>query len=252
MDNVLLILAVLTLMAFACEYIDCSIGMGYGTILSPALLIAGYSAGAVVPAILFSQALGGFSASMFHHRHGNVNFGVATRDSRIAYVITISGVAATVGAVFLAINISPLAVKIYIGALVTVLGLILLSGYSFSFRFRKMVFLGLLSAFNKGISGGGFGPLVTGGQVLSGQDRKNAIGVTTMAEAPICIAGFMTYFFTKGISDWQIIAALSIGAILATPLGAITTKKLDDKHLKIILGVCITLLGLWSLYKALQ
>lgn len=250
MENFLLILFVLGIMAFVCEYIDCSIGMGYGTILSPVLLIAGYNASSVVPAILLSQAMGGFAAALFHHKRGNVNFGVATRDSMIVYVITICGVAATVAAVFLAINISQTAVKTYIGALVTILGVVLLSGVTFTFRFRKMIVLGLISAFNKGISGGGFGPLVTGGQVLSGQAHRNAIGVTTMAEAPICIAGFMTYFFAKGIADWNMVAALSIGAALATPFGAITTKKLNDKALKKTLGVSITLLGLWALYKS--
>lgn len=251
MNELILILILIGLMAFVCEYIDCSFGMGYGTILSPILLIMGYETYAVVPAILFSQAIGGFSASMFHHKNGNVKFGLKTRDSLIVYIIAISGVAATVFAVFVAVTVSQTIVKTYIGTLILIIGLIMLSGYSFAFRFRKMIYVGLISAFNKGISGGGFGPLVTGGQIVSGQGHKSAIGITTMAEAPICIAGFIAYYFMKGIPDWKLLAVLSIGAILSTPFGAITTKKLDDRYLKKILGIFVTVLGAWALLKAL-
>ncbi len=223
--------------------------MGYGTILSPLLLIAGFSPLEVVPAILLSQAMGGFSASLFHHKQGNVNFGAKTHDSKVVYVITSFGVVATIAAVFIAVNISRVAVKTYIGALVLLMGLIMLSGYSFRFSFKKMVFVGLISAFNKGMSGGGFGPVVTGGQIISGQHHKSAIGVTTMAEAPICIVGFLTYMLTKGITDWSIVAVLSVGAILATPLGAITTKRIGDRYLKLILGLLVAVLGAWTLLK---
>ena len=52
----------LTAFAFVCEYIDSAIGMGYGTILSPLLIIMGFDPLVAVPAILLSQAFGGLSA----------------------------------------------------------------------------------------------------------------------------------------------------------------------------------------------
>ncbi len=42
---------------------DSFLGMMYGTVLSPLLILAGYNAKTVVPAILISQAAGGFVAS---------------------------------------------------------------------------------------------------------------------------------------------------------------------------------------------
>ena len=45
-------LAPLTLVA---EYIDSTLGMGYGTSLTPILLLLGYSPAQVVPAVLFSE-----------------------------------------------------------------------------------------------------------------------------------------------------------------------------------------------------
>lgn len=41
--------------ALFCEYIDASIGMGYGTALTPQLLIIGLSPLEVVPAVLLGQ-----------------------------------------------------------------------------------------------------------------------------------------------------------------------------------------------------
>ena len=61
------------ILAFLCEYIDSSLGMGYGTTLAPLLLILGYNPLQVVPAILFSELISGLSAAFFHHRFKNSN-----------------------------------------------------------------------------------------------------------------------------------------------------------------------------------
>jgi len=43
------------LLALSCEYIDSSLGMGYGTTLTPILLLAGFAPVQVVPSILLSE-----------------------------------------------------------------------------------------------------------------------------------------------------------------------------------------------------
>jgi len=111
-----------------------------------------------------------------------------------------------------------------------------------------MAVVGIVSAFNKGLSGGGFGPLVTGGQMILGNKEKNSIGVTTLAEGPICIAGFLTYWYFKGIQDWNLVFALLVGAVLAAPIGALTTKK-TEKNLKKLVGVLLVVLGSLTLLK---
>ena len=42
----------------------------------------------------------------------------------------------------------------------------------FQFSWRKISFLGVVASFNKGMSGGGYGPVVTGDQILSGIKEK--------------------------------------------------------------------------------
>ena len=259
---------------FVCEFIDASMGMMFGTILSPVLIIAGFEPVLVVPSILLSQALGGFTASIFHHRLRNVNLALTTKnpkiiakklselgylesfkrgttkDMKVSFCIVSLGIVATIIAALTAISIPKAVLKTYIGILVLVMGIILLLCPVFKFSWKKMIVVGILSAFNKGISGGGFGPVVTSGQVLAGRDGKSSIGATTFAEAPICIAGFLTFLIIKGISDWNLVVLLSMGALLGAPLGALLTSKFkSEKRLKIILGLLTLVLGTWTLVR---
>ena len=243
----------LLVMAFAAELIDSSLGMGYGTILSPVLIIMGFPPLVVVPAILLSQAFGGFSASVFHHRLENVRLTRQSRDGKIVILITILGVVAVVGAAILATGISKAALKTYIGILVLVMGIILLSRIRFRFSWNKMVGVGIISSFNKGMSGGGFGPVVTAGQIIAGHGHKNAIGVTTAAEVPICIIGFIAYCILKGsdaiMRDWIVFVPLAIGSLISTPFGASITRKFPENKVRPTLGILVVILGIWTLAK---
>ena len=65
--------AVIAIIALICEYMDASIGMGYGTALSPILIIMGFLPLQVVPAVLLGQLVGGLAGGFFHHRVGNIS-----------------------------------------------------------------------------------------------------------------------------------------------------------------------------------
>lgn len=263
----------LLVFAFVCEFIDSSLGMGYGTILTPSLLILGFDPLVAVPAVLITQAFGGFSASVFHHQFENVSFKSNSKDLKMVVIISGFGIIATMLAALISIQLPKIVLKTYIGVLVLVMGIIVLLNRTFKFSWGKMIGVGLLSSFNKGISGGGFGPVVTGGQILSGQDHKAAVGVTTLAEAPICICGFFTYLigrtvielqppilslpfsgfinqmFSPKMFQWELILALLLGSILVAPFGAFTTKFLKKEKIHYFIGILITVLGVWTLFK---
>lgn len=262
----------LFLLAFICEFIDASMGMGYGTILSPVLIIMGFEPIIAVPAILLSQAFGGLTASIFHQQFENVNFNRKSDDLKVVFIIVGFGIIATIIGVCIAVNIPKTAIKTYIGILVIVMGTLLLMNKTFTFSWGKMAAIGIVSAFNKAISGGGFGPVVTGGQLVSGQKATNAVGITTLAEAPICIIAFLTYlivrvtkeidvsilempvskffslFFSSDLIQWELLLALILGSVIVAPFAAFTTKFTKDK-LRYIVGTIIIVLGVWTLYK---
>jgi uncharacterized membrane protein YfcA len=240
------------IMAFLCEYIDSSLGMGYGTTLTPLLLLMGYNPLQIVPAILLSELITGLSAAFFHHRMKNTNFKIGAIDLKIALVMAGCSVFGAVAAVFVALNLSKFYIKLYIGVLVFAMGVLILATLKrkFKFSWKKISSIGLLAAFNKGISGGGYGPLVTSGQILSGVESKNAIGITSLAEGLTCLVGVITYFsFTNHTVDWSLSPSLILGAILSVPLATYTVKKFKGGPLRLIVGIATLLLGMFTLGK---
>jgi uncharacterized membrane protein YfcA len=240
------------IMAFLCEYIDSSLGMGYGTTLTPLLLLMGYNPLQIVPAILLSELITGLSAAFFHHRMKNTNFKIGAIDLKIALVMAGCSVFGAVAAVFVALNLSKFYIKLYIGVLVFAMGVLILATLKrkFKFSWKKISSIGLLAAFNKGISGGGYGPLVTSGQILSGVESKNAIGITSLAEGLTCLVGVITYIsFTNHTVDWSLSPSLILGAILSVPLATYTVKKFKGGPLRLIVGIATLLLGMFTLGK---
>lgn len=266
------------LMAFFCEYMDSSLGMGYGTTLTPVLLLMQFQPMQIVPAVLFSELLTGLLAGVLHHRHGNVDFmpkmirlpEIARSLSQLGYIETIKqglpmhlkialllalcSIGGTIVAVFVAINIPKFWLKIYIGSLVLAMGIIIIICLkrNFTFSWKKVISLGLIASFNKGMSGGGYGPVVTSGQILSGLEGRNAVAITSLAEGLTCLVGVITFVLVKGSSlDWRLAPWLCIGAICSVPFSTITVKKINAKTLKLMIGLLTITLGLVTLGKTL-
>jgi len=242
----------LTLLALGCEYVDSTLGMGYGTTLTPILLLAGYGTTQIVPSVLLSEFLTGILAGIFHHGCGNVNLKPGSRPFRVVLVLAACSVVGTLAAVFLAVNVPGWVLKTYIGVLVLSMGIgiLLTIGKTFAFSWKKVIGLGLVAAFNKGLSGGGYGPLVTGGQILAGVDGKGAIGITSLAEGLVCIVGVIAYTLTgNGTVDWGLAPSLILGAVLSVPLAALTVRKAPVQKLRWAIGIAVTALGLFTLIK---
>ena len=247
--------ALIVVLAFICEYIDSSLGMGYGTTLTPVLLIMGYNPLQIVPCVLLSELITGLSGAFFHHRFKNSNFRFGAIDLKIALVMAGCSILGTLVAVFVALSLSKFYIKLYIGLLVLAMGILILLTMkrTFKFSWKKITSLGILAAFNKGISGGGYGPLVTSGQILSGVNSKNAIGITSLAEGLTCLVGVITYLtFTNHTVDWSLSPSLIIGAILSVPIAAYTVKKFKGGSLRLIVGMATLLLGMFTLAKLIM
>jgi uncharacterized membrane protein YfcA len=267
------------LLAFLCEYVDSTLGMGYGTTLTPLLLIMGYNPLQVVPVILISELISGLLAGMLHHREGNVNLKPKTFNFRIilrqfrkigllesirrglpkhlkvAMILAICSIIGTIAAVFLAVNLPKFWLKLYIGIIVLSMGIMILVCYNkdFKFSWAKIVGLGSLASFNKGISGGGYGPVVTGGQILAGVEGKSAVGITSLAEGLTCAVGIISYIFIANKPlDLSLAPYISIGAIMSVPFSAKSVKFVSEKNLKLAIAVLTIILGLWTIIKTIS
>lgn len=252
MTNLRLFPLVLVL-SFGCELIDSSLGMGYGTTLTPILLLLGFSPTEIVPAVLFSEFVTGILAGFLHHEFGNVDFRPKSRDFKVMAVMSLLSVVGVLIAVFVAVNVTTIVIKVYVGILVLVLGLVILGNRNREFRFSwtRVGGLGLVAAFNKGMSGGGYGPVVTGGQVLAGVDGRAAIGIASLAEGITSLVGVIAYLASGAPFPWLLAPSLLLGSVISTPVSAYVVSKFTPRRLVTVIGAVTTVLGGYTLYNVL-
>lgn len=239
------------LAALFCEYIDSSLGMGYGTTLTPLLLLAGFEPLQIVPAVLCSEFITGLSAGLLHHRDGDVDL---LRDRRVQgtlLLLSLLSVAGVLVAVTLALSIPKFWLKAIIATIILSVGVMILTTIRRQLAYRRshIIGLGAVAAFNKGLSGGGYGPLVTGGQVVSGIRPKHAVAITSLTESLTCAVGLTAYVLIHGTLDWALAIPLTAGALLSVPMATLTVGKLPEAVIRGSVGVVTCLLGLLTFVK---
>jgi hypothetical protein len=245
---------VVFLLALTCEYVDSSLGMGYGTTLTPLLLLAGFAPLDIVPAVLLSEALTGAAAGLMHQRDGNVNF---LRDARARRTALLLAALSTIGAICaatLAVKVSKETLTLFIAVIIIAMGLLILLTLQRPLRYRPggIVAIGAVAAFNKSLSGGGYGPLVTAGQVVSGLPSKHAVAITSVAESFTCVVGLATYFALGRQINWGLAVPLVAGALLSVPIATLTVRRLPEKGLRLVVAVVTLTLGALALTTALS
>ncbi|MBD3193392.1 MAG: TSUP family transporter [Candidatus Heimdallarchaeota archaeon] len=193
--------------------------------------------------------------------------GNLTDDSKVIIVLSSFAVIGTITSGVLSVvfeysDAFTFGVEIYIGVMLFVIGIVLLVLRKKRLKptWPKIVSLGVVAGFNKGISGGGYGPLTVSGQILSGRNEKHAIASTLFSETIAAFIGVITYILThvfvslgqNNPISWEYLYLapyLLIGAVLAAPIAAFTTNKLKSKWLEIAVGGMTIFLGLLTLVR---
>ena len=242
------------LAALACEYVDSSLGMGYGTTLTPLLLLAGFEPLQIVPCVLLSELATGLTSTVMHHRDGNVDLLRDPKARSTAILLSVLSVVGTVAAVVFALKVSKFWLTAIIAVIILSVGVITLATVRRRVRYRRshMIALGAVAAFNKGLSGGGYGPLVTAGQVVSGVSARSAVAITSLAEALTCLVGLIAYVTLHGHIDWTLAGPLTLGAMLSVPMATLTVRGLSEGVMRASVGTVTCLLGLLTVAKLLM
>ncbi|TFF92241.1 hypothetical protein EU546_07735, partial [Candidatus Thorarchaeota archaeon] len=111
---------------------------------------------------------------------------------------------------------------------------------------------GFIASLNKSISGGGYGPIVAGGQILTGRDGTRAIGTTAVAEAATTATSYIVYEVlgrTPVTLDTflGLEGPLVLGALLSAPVSAYVLKRVHPRRLTPIVGAAAVILGIYTL-----
>jgi uncharacterized membrane protein YfcA len=239
--------------AFIAELVDSSLGMGYGTSLTPILLLLGFEPLEIVPAVLLSECITGIMAGIVHQEFGNADLRPGSQDFKVMLLLTLMSVFGVVAGVKLSVSIPAIAAKLLMGLIVLAIGIgiLLRSRKTKRFSWRRISLLGMLAAFNKGISGGGYGPVVTGGQVLSGVRSRNAVAIASLAEGFTSALGVALYVRNQIPIHAELAVSLLVGAGVSVPLAAYFIRKLSSEKMIFLIGCATTVLGSYTVLKVL-
>lgn len=240
----LVLIAVAGLVA---QFVDGSLGMGYG-LTSSTLLIAVGLTPALASASVHLAELGTTAVSgIAHHRFGNVDWPTVRR-------IAVPGaIGAFAGATFLS-SISTAAAKPVAGGLLFVLGVYVLLRFLIGRAprrkpgtpgLRMLLPLGIVGGFVDATGGGGWGPVTTPTLLADGRLAPNrVIGTVNASEFLVALAasiGFIIGLGTAGI-NFGIVLALLAGGVIAAPLAAWVVRHLNARILGVVVGgfICFT------------
>jgi len=223
--------------------------MGYGFTVTPILLLLGYTPEASVPAVLFSSFLGAAFSSFFHQIMGNVDFRAGGDALKIGATLGAFGVIGGVIGARLSLNIPVFYLRAYIGLLVISVGVFILTnrGIKLEFSWTRIAAVGILGSINKGLSGSGFGPIVTTGTIMSGMNEKASVAIQALSELPVSIVGFTTYLISGALIDWQLTISLGAGVIIASPIATYFVKRVDATQIRRLIGVVALFIGVLTL-----
>jgi hypothetical protein len=248
---------VVILLALLFETIDSAVGMGFGTALSPLLLALGYDPLAVVPVLLLSEAVTGLLTAAIHHELSNVRFsfrGSLSEASRLSLIIAGTGVLSIITSVtvaYLALDIPKSAVQAFAAAMVVLMAVAALARRfgkrRTEYRPKWMIGFAAWAAFNKGIGGGGYGPVLTLGQLYSGVYEKSAAAITSLAEGATSLAGVVTFLALNAAGvklDFQLLPSILAGSVLAAVLSPYLVRVMPNRWLGYLIPAYALVLGL--------
>ncbi len=246
------ILISVLLIALVLQFVDAFLGQGYGT-MTPLLILLGFAPLQVVFAVLLTSAVLSLAAGFFHHSVKNVDFHFRSKSFKITAVLVLFGLIGMLIGVLIAINLPKLWLETYIAIVVIAMGLFLLKRVKVKrkFSWKKIIGFGSLASFNKGITGGGFGPVLASGQIMSGVSSRKAVPITALVEGVVSSIGVMYYLIAGhgAYFNLSLVSSLLIGGIISTPLAAIALKRFHDHKIKKFVAIASITIGLIILVK---
>ena len=256
------LIIIIVLIAFLFEIMDSGAGMGFGTGLAPLLLLMGFEPLQIVPTILISESITGFVDSYFDNEFKNVEykFRPLNDSTRLALIIAFFGCISIIISVFLtyaALNLPKSFIKFYVAILILFMGIFAI------FRIRitqkkdlipkpkLMILFAALAGFNKGVGGGGYGPVITLGEVSCGIYEKSATAIVSFSEAIVSVAGIITFLIVSTIGvkvDFILLPWIFTGAFFGALITPYIVRVVPNKFWKIIIPIYAIGIGTYILY----
>lgn len=232
---------------FAAQMVDGALGMAYGLTSTSLLLTLGYSPAAASAAVHLAETATTAVSAGSHHVARNV-------DWKLVRPLAIAGVLGGIaGATLLASGAGEI-LQPFVSAYLAVMGCVILWK-----AFRNMpgirppqglLPLGGVGGLLDAIGGGGWGPIVSGTLIASGNSARHMIGSAIAAEFFVTTAIAITFAGHMGLKDFGWAAlALVVGGVPAAPFAALIVRFAPRRALMIGVGLLIISLGIFGVWR---
>jgi uncharacterized membrane protein YfcA len=247
MEMTLQRLFVLGIVGLIAQFVDGSLGMGYGATSSTLLLAAGLAPASVSATVHVSKIATGLASGASHWKFGNVDWSTVRR---IGVPGAIGGFA---GAAVLS-SVSGAAAKPWIALVLLVLGVYVLVRFAVvrvavptattAFRRRFLAPVGAFGGVVDAIGGGGWGAVTTSTLLASGRmEPRKVIGSVSASECLVAVsitAGFLLFLGVESV-QWPVLAALLVGGLIASPIAALLVRRIAPRPLGVGVGGLIVI-----------
>lgn len=237
------------LVGLLAQIVDGALGMAYGLTSTSFLLATGASPALATASVHMAEVFTTGVSGISHAKFGNV-------DKKLFLRLLVPGIIGGLLGALLVTQIDGKTLKPFITVYLLLMGV-----YVLSKAFRKHIAtrkgepkhvakLALLGGFVDTSGGGGWGPVVTTTLVGTGHDPRTTIGSVNFAEFFLTLTSAASLFILVDETIWHVVAGLIIGGLFAAPFAAFACKKFSTRTLLILVGLLISGISLFNLYKA--
>lgn len=237
------------------QFVDGSLGMGFGVTSATLLTLLGYSAVAASAGTHAAKMGTTLVSGLAHWRQGNVEW-------RVLLALAVPGtIGAFTGAVILT-NISMDGARIWMAVILLVLGISIVMRFAFGkalipqmkVRTRHLWPIGVFGGFVDATGGGGWGPVATPSlMTVTRHEPKKVVGTVNAAEFAVAVAASMGFLVGAKESQvpWGAVAGLIVGGLIVAPFAARFAGRAPTHSLGTLVGGMVIISNLAVIFKLL-
>jgi uncharacterized membrane protein YfcA len=237
----------------AAQFVDGSLGMGFGVTSATLLTLLGYSAVAASAGTHAAKMGTTLVSGLAHWREGNVMW-------RPLLVLAVPGmVGAFTGAVILT-NVSLDGARVWMAGILLVLGFSIILRFAFGktliprmqVRSRNLWPIGLFGGFVDATGGGGWGPVATPSMMtVTKHEPKKVVGTVNAAEFAVAVAASTGFLVGAKESQvpWGAVTGLIIGGLIVAPFAARFAGRVPVHSLGTLVGGMVIISNLAVIFK---
>jgi len=235
-----LTVAVFALVGAAAQFVDGTLGMGFGVTSATLLTVLGYSAVAASAGTHAAKVGTCFASGVSHWREGNV-------DWRVLIAVGVPGAfGAFIGAVVLT-NVAIDGARVWMAAILFFLGISIIARFGFGksllpemrLRTRNLWPIGLFGGFVDATGGGGWGPVATPSlMTVTRHAPHRIVGTVSASEFLVAVSASMGFLVGASESDvpWLAVLGLIIGGVIMAPFAARFARRAPTRPLGVAVG----------------